>query len=172
MPYKEIEPLISELKKIKGVVIKEPMVLASGQRADYYIDIKKAYGYPKVLNLMADLLSSRLPYYISCIASSGYGGVPLASLMAAKTDLHLCLIRETPKNHGTKSLIDGYIPQQRDIVALVDDVFTTGGSLKKMDAVLDESIYIEGYYVVVKRGDGQMDKPLHYLISAEDLINV
>lgn|SRR3989344_9527085 len=166
----EIQTLVAELKKIDDLVIKEPVDLASGEKSDYYIDIKKAYGYPKVLDLMAELLASFIPNYVSCIASSGYGGIPLASLISAKTGRNLTLIREAPKNHGTKVLIDGYTPKSEDVVALVDDVFTTGGSLRKMRQALGEEINIGGYYVVVKRGEGKLDRPLHSLITPEDLI--
>lgn len=38
-------------------------------------------------------------------------------------------MRDKVKDHGTKKLIDGYIPNGKDVVCVVDDVFTTGSSI-------------------------------------------
>ena len=56
-------------------------------------------------------------------------------------------------------------------VVLVDDVFTTGGSLRKMiEVIRSTGAEILGCYVVVKRGEGELEVPLHYLFVAEDLL--
>ena len=43
--------------------------------------------------------------------------------------LPLILVRDKVKDHGTKNLIDGYIPNKQDLVCIIDDVFTTGTSI-------------------------------------------
>ena len=44
----------------------------------------------------------------------------------------LILVRDKIKNHGTKKSIDGYIPNRKDVICIIDDVFTTGSSITKV----------------------------------------
>ena len=50
--------------------------------------------------------------------------------MLCSNKLPLVLVRDKVKDHGTKKIIDGYIPNRSDVVCIVDDVFTTGSSIK------------------------------------------
>ena len=69
--------------------------------------------------------------------------------------MNLTLVRDEPKKHGKGGWIDGYVPNEQDKVVLVDDVFTTGGSLRKLIKILEPTkAEIIGVYVVVKRGEG------------------
>ena len=59
-------------------------------------------------------------------------------------------------------LVDGYVPGIGDNVAIIDDVLTTGGSIRKMYAVIESTgAKIVGLYAVVKRTE----------VTAEVLIN-
>jgi len=51
-------------------------------------------------------------------------------LVAYKKKLPLILVREKIKDHGTKKVIDGYIPNKKDTICIIDDVFTTGSSIR------------------------------------------
>ncbi len=103
--------------------------LRSGEVSKYYCDIKEALGDPKLLKMMVKELVLRVPKGATCIAGSGYGGITLATLVAYKLGLPLSLVRDVVKNHGTKKLVDGFVPTTRDRVCIVDDVFTTGSSI-------------------------------------------
>ncbi len=167
-----MERLIYLLKKM-DIVYNEPVVLKSGEISDFYVDIKKAYGDPETLELISGLLwekaKTKKP---AVIAASGYGGLPPATIISSKQNLHLTLVRDNPKNHGKKGWMDGYVPKKGDKIAIIDDVFTTGKSLKKMIEVLGQTgATIVGCYVVVKRGDGELDIPLEYLLLTDDIIN-
>jgi orotate phosphoribosyltransferase len=121
--------LITELKKYKILKFGD-FTLRSGIKSNYYCDIKEALGNPKILKIKINELVKIIPKNTTCIAGSGYGGITLASLVSYKLNLPLVLVRDTAKNHGTKKIIDGYIPTQKDIVCIVDDVFTTGSSIR------------------------------------------
>ena len=58
-----------------------------------------------------------------------------------------------------------------DKVAVVDDVFTTGRSLRESTSILEilESDIL-GCFVVVKRGEGELNYPLSYLIDLKELL--
>jgi orotate phosphoribosyltransferase len=105
--------------------------LRSGQRSSYYCDIKEALGHPKILSKIIKELVLLVPHTATCIAGSGYGGITLASLVAFKMSLPLVLVRERVKDHGTKKMVDAYVPGRKDTVCVIDDVFTTGGSIQE-----------------------------------------
>ncbi len=121
--------IIKLLKKEK-IIKSGDFTLRSGAKSSYYCDIKEAFGNPIILKTIANQLVKVIPKNITCIAGSGYGGITLASLVAYKLKTPLVLVRDKVKDHGTKKVIDGYIPNNKDIVCIIDDVFTTGSSIK------------------------------------------
>lgn len=162
--------IVDKLKNI-GVFIKGSFVLHSGNMTSYYIDIKKSYGEPKLFGELADLLIKKISKNATCVASTGHGGIPLASIVSVKSGLPLVLIRETERDHGTMSTIEGYIPTSKDSVAIIDDVYTTGSSAREMSLAINEyTKNIVGIYVVVWRGTGKPPKELSYLFSQDDFL--
>src|SRR3989344_7232180 len=113
-----------------GIIHKGKVTLRSGKETDFYIDLKKAYGYPKLLAALVTEMNKLVPQKATCIATIGQGGIPLAVLVSQKLNLKLVLVRDKPRKHGTKKTIDGYIPLRKDKVVVVDDVFTTGSSIR------------------------------------------
>ena len=160
--------LIEKLNQL-DVLERQKVILKSKKISDFYIDIKKAYGFPEILNEITDRLYALIPKEANCIASSDYGGLPLATAISSKYGLNLTLIRNKKKNHGLNKLIDGYIPNPKDKIAIVDDVMTTGTSLKKIIKIIKPTkAKILGCYVVVNRGKADLKYPLHWLFEAKD----
>ena len=163
------EDLIKLFKKY-GVVQYGPVKLSNGEVSDVYLNVKKAYGYPEALNQISEYLVSIIEKKATCIASSGFGGNSLASVISLKKNLNLTIIREKEKDYGKGGLIEYYVPCQTDKIIIVDDVFTTGRNLKKIIEVLSPTgAEILGSYVVVKRGKGNPNIPLKFLLTLEDL---
>ncbi len=163
--------LLKRLRELE-IVYREPVKLRSGKISDFYCDIKKAYGYPDVLVMLADEIGCKLSKKITCIAASGYGGLPLSAVVATRYDKHLVMVRDTPKKHGTKASLDGYIPTQHDIIAIVDDVLTTGNSLRTtMAGLASTQARIAQAIVVIKRGEATLKVPCIHIFSIDRLIN-
>jgi len=164
------DQLIQKLKKL-DVIYREPVELKHAGISDFYVDIKKAYGYSDVLNLIADCLWEIMDKRTTCIAAMGYGGVSPASVIVAKHGLRLTLIREEEKKHGKGGFVDGYIPAEEDYVSIIDDVGTTGKSLRKVANVIRQyRSHITGAYVVVKRGDFDLDIPFKWLFTVDEVV--
>ena len=164
------DELIRKLKQL-DIIYREPVNLKNAGASDFYVDIKKAYGYPDALNQISDELWKKIDKNVTCIATAGYGGLSPATVISSRHDLYLALVRDEPKKHGRSCWIDGYIPNEQDRVAIVDDVFTTGGSLKKIVGVIEPTgAEIIGCYVVVKRGNGKIQVPVTYLLTSEELL--
>ncbi|HLC77523.1 MAG TPA: phosphoribosyltransferase family protein [Candidatus Nanoarchaeia archaeon] len=157
--------------EIKQFLKRGSFPLASGQTANLYLDLKESYGSPILLNAIAESLYEKMPSEINCIAGMGLGAEIPAAVISSKYGKNLTIIRGEIKNHGTKSLIEGYVPKRGDLVAIVDDVFTTGGSLRKAIEILNKTeTKIEGCYVVIKRGEGTLPVPLAFLYTLDDLL--
>ncbi|MBU1292442.1 hypothetical protein KJ819_00030 [Patescibacteria group bacterium] len=161
--------LIDALKEIK-VLYKEGVVLRSGEVSDFYCDIKKAFGYPEILTMLADEIGKKIPKSATCIAASGYGGLPLASVVATRSNLKLALVRSSEKDHGKGGLIDGYVPAKDDVCVIVDDVLTSGSSIKETLATLtSKEVRVVSAVVVVKRKETELPIPYSFLFTIEDL---
>jgi len=113
----------------------------------------------------------QFPGEVNCVACEGYGGLPLGTAISLIRGYSLTLVRQNPKKYGTRCWIDGHLPVEDDKILVIDDVFTTGGSLRRMTDVLTKNGgRVIGAGVVVKRGEGKMYVPLRYLLTAEDLL--
>ncbi len=154
-----------------GVIYEEPVTLRSGVNSGFYCDIKKAFGYPDLLNALADEIGKQLHESVTCIAGSGYGGLPIATLVASRFGKKFIAVRDTPKKHGKGGLIDGYIPNEKDVMVIVDDVLTTGGSIKATLATLAMTKgKIKNAIVLVKRGEAELTIPYLYIFTIDEIL--
>lgn len=154
-----------------GVIHKEPVRLRSGLSSTFYCDIKKSFGYPDILDLLAEEVGKNLEKNVTCIAASGYGGLPLAAVVAGKFNLKFVLVRDSVKKHGKGGQIDGYIPTKSDKVAIVDDVLTTGSSIRETYAILKKNKARVAYAVViVKRGEAKLPISCKHIFTIAEII--
>lgn len=166
-----MKQLIEALKK-EGIVNKGSFTLTSGELSDYYFDVKKAVGNPELLEMMSSLLSVKIRGKATCIASIGFGGIPLAAAVSLKLKLPLIMVRNSAKGHGLGKVIEGYIPGPKDNVAVIDDVFSFGTSLEQILKQIDKtSSKISGCYVVITCSDKKTHAgiPIYHLIKAEEI---
>ncbi len=165
--------LAGALKKA-GVINKGNFVLTSGKTSNYYFDIKKVVSDPKLLKFISSLLALKIKGRATCIASIGFGGIPLATAVSLKLNLPLVMVRNSVQSHGLGKTIEGYTPNKNDVVAVVDDVCTYGTSLKKIVKQISKtSAKISGCYVVIMRSNKKISvgAPIHYLIKAEKIMS-
>ena len=184
MEKQEGKDMIEQLGigNIKDIIGYELVELASGEISEYYVDIKKSYGWSRVLWGYTSYMMASIGLGISdisCVVGGGYGGIPLATILSSRLmawNTRLALVRDTPKNHGKPSPIDGYPLEElseKKKLLIVDDVFTTGGSIKKIIKVLPENLAVK-IFVVCNRS--RIKKPeingteVKYLFTVEDLI--
>lgn len=170
--------LIARLKEI-GIVQKRNVTLVNAGQSDTYFDVKSAYGDPAVMQMIVDEIWNLIQKDITeqnknvtvIAATDGVGGIPLASVLSIDCGRKLTIVREEQKKHGLEKQIEGYCTKKGDIIALVDDVCTTGGTLQKAaDIIQATGAEVLGAYVLIKRGNVKLSVPFRYVMTAEELL--
>jgi orotate phosphoribosyltransferase len=166
----ELLTLIRDLAVVHGEVI-----LSSGQRADWYIDLRRVLldgrAAPLAGRVMLDTTQS-LDY--DAVGGLTLGADPVAAAMmhaaaARGRRLDAFVVRKSEKAHGLQRRIEGPDVAGRRVLA-VEDTSTTGGSvLTAVDALTEAGADVVGVAVVVERGARPKvaDRGLPYLAAFE-----
>ena len=144
----------------KSLLTGRSFTLASGKPSRFFFDMKKTMLDPEGANLIADLMLDVLVKEdVTHVGGLAMGAVPLVSALCVKSfqrghKLSCFYVRKETKDHGTESLIDGYLEAGAK-VAILEDVTTTGGSaLKAVAAVAAQGAQTRLVLSVVDRLEG------------------
>lgn len=153
------EKLLEILKK--DAFFSGPMVLASGRKSDYYLDVRRVSLSSKGIYFISYLIWQMIKNEkVTAIGGPTLGADPIVGGVCAlafqeNRDLGGFLIRKTPKKHGRQQLIEGKELSPGDKVVLVDDVATSGSSLLNSVKILRAAgVDILKAIVVVDREEG------------------
>lgn len=160
-----------KLLKEADIVVKKDVALRGGQQSDIYFDVKKSYGVPNVLRSLGEAILETMDKDITCVVGKGYGGIPLAVAVSLIGEIPLVTVRDNVKDHGLGKCIECYVPTEKDIIVIVDDVITSGSSILETAGIVSSTgVEIRSAYVVIKREDVKMQFPVHYLVDSKDLL--
>ena len=139
-------------------VVRGDFVLSSGQRADWYVDLRRILLdgrlAPLAGRVMLDLTAD-LGY--DAVGGLTMGADPVATAMlhaaaARGTPVDAFVVRKQEKEHGTQRRIEGPDVAGRRVLA-VEDASTTGGSvLTAVEALRAAGAAVVGVAVLVNRG--------------------
>jgi orotate phosphoribosyltransferase len=104
-------------------------VLRSGQVATEYFDKYLFEAQPALLERVAARMVELLPEDTELLGGLELGGVPIATMVSAKTGLPALFVRKKAKEYGTCKLAEGPDVAGRRIT-LIEDVITTGGAVR------------------------------------------
>ena len=162
------------------VIQRKKVDLKYGGKFEVYFNIKNAFGDPGIRNQLSDKLHELFPEGITCVYGEGFGGRPLADTISSRYYLKYATSRKEAKSYGMETKLEYHKPTKEDSIAIVDDVLSTGGSLKNSIELLEPITNIAGCYVVVNRedvekipeysGDEICDYPFGYLFKSTDLL--
>jgi orotate phosphoribosyltransferase len=116
--------------------------LASGKTSTYYVNSKKALFNSEVVGLLGDVLFEMTKdLNIQALGGLEVGALPMATAAALRyhqdgRTLEGFFVRKQPKGHGSQERIEGIV-QSGWRVAVVDDVFTQGGSVAQAIAEVE-----------------------------------
>lgn len=126
-------------------------ILKNNERSSYYIDIKYIISTPSLLRNIGDELYKLLGDF-DIICGIPYGGLPIATYISIRYNKPLIYIRDKAKTYGTKNHIEGKYSKNNRCV-IIDDVLTSGGSVKEAYNVLKDKVNIVNIGVVFNRSD-------------------
>jgi orotate phosphoribosyltransferase len=134
--------------------------LASGQRSNYFLDLKKSMFHPEGAFLISEIMYGMIKddTDIEHIGGLEMGAVPIVVAVSLRSWLDRPLkpffVRKTPKDHGAIKLIDGQFEPGSSVI-IFEDVTTTGGSaLKAVHAVREQGSIVKKVLTVVDRCEG------------------
>ena len=112
--------------------------LRSGQVASEYFDKYLFESQPALLARVVAQLEPLVPDGTELLGGLELGGVPIATVLSARTGLPALFLRKVAKEYGTCKLAEGPDVSGRR-VTLVEDVITTGGAVRDATRALRDA---------------------------------
>jgi len=109
--------------------------LRSGQVATEYFDKYLFEADPGLLARVVEQMIGLVPEGTELLGGLELGGVPIATVLSARTSLPALFVRKQAKTYGTCKLAEGQSVAGRR-VTLVEDVITTGGAVRDATSAL------------------------------------
>jgi len=150
--------LLEELRD-HALVIGE-VTLASGRKAQYYVDAKRAILRPPGFRALGELVAAEAERArATAVGGLTMGADPVAcAALAAGANVKAFFVRKERKAHGLQRWIEGpeLAPGERCLV--VEDVVTTGGStIAAIERIREEGLELAGVVSVLDRLAGGAD---------------
>jgi len=171
----ELSRILHKIGAIKFGTFK----LTSGRTSPYYIDLRIVPSFPDAFQRVCDMYVRLIETELGAqsfdrVAGIPTAGIPFASLVAYRMKKPFLYIRPRARLHGRERRIEGMImPGNR--VLLVDDLITTGLSLRKAaKAIRAEGGVVSDALVLLNREEGGKERltkdniTLHYLLTARE----
>jgi orotate phosphoribosyltransferase len=146
------ERLLRGLRE-EALVIGE-VVLTSGARAQYYVDVKRAILLRNYFEALAELVAAQAAEWgATAVGGMTMGADPIAcAALAGGADVKAFFVRKEAKQHGLARRIEGPPLEPDERCMLVEDAVTTGGStLRALEAVRDAGLEVCGVLAVCDR---------------------
>lgn len=160
-------PLLRDLAELAaGAMKRGEFTLASGGKSDFYFDGRvvtlSANAISKIVQVVFAVLSDPCLHHVNVIGGPATAAIPITSAVLGYASTSgfdrlkkSFYVRSEPKKHGTGNQIEGPPLGPGDVVLLVDDTLTTGGSLvKAAKAVLETGATLAGVFVLLDREEG------------------
>ena len=129
-----------KLLKIRAIKLQpnEPFQWASGWNSPIYTDNRLVLSYPDVRAFVkTELTHAVLAHFPEATAVAGVatGAIAMGMAVADLLQLPYAYVRPKPKDHGTKSQIEGRLPEGSKVVVVEDLISTGSSSLKAVEAL-------------------------------------
>lgn len=155
--------------------------LSSGKASPYYIDLRVIPSFPDAFREICDFYAEYIDNEIGLKNFDRIAGVPVAGIIFASQVAYnlkkpFLYVRKGVRMHGRERRVEGVLASG-DRVLLIDDLVTTGLTLKKtIDAVRAEGGVVTDAVVFLDREEGkqQLEKSgikLHSLLKVSEIAN-
>lgn len=160
------EARVLEIFEKSGVLLEGHFLLTSGRHSQRYMQIAQVLQYPRYNTELCEYLVE--PYRnqgIELVVGPAMGGIIIAYEAGKQLD---CSAFFAEREEGKMAFRRGFKISEGQKVLVVEDVITTGGSVKEViDLALQEGAQVVGAASFVDRSRGQVDLgvPLTSLVS-------
>jgi len=152
--------------------------LKSGSKSPIYIDLRRLVGFPRLLTEIANAYIQVLQGLdFDHLAALPYAALPIASAISMKSNYSMVYPRKETKTYGTKAQIEGVFTSG-DIVVVVDDLISTGGSkIEGIEKLTSVGLVVNDIVVLIdrtmRRSNGLSNRSikLHSLMTLTEILD-
>ena len=138
-----------------GALMEGHFVLTSGRHSRSYFQCAKVLQYPQYLNLFSKIISDHFKTFdVNTVISPAVGGIVIGTRVGGDLDKRTIFAE---RENGEMVLRRGFSISPREKVLVVEDVITTGGSVKEVMQVVEElGGQVVGVGIIVDRSNGKI----------------
>jgi len=141
----------------RGAILRGHFQLASGRHAGTYIEKFRILQWPDITSELCERIAERFQGEVNLVAGPTTGGVILSFETARRLGLRSIIAERKNAGEG-REFRRGFEIGPGDRVLVVDDVLTTGGSIRDViDAVRERGATLAGVAVLIDRSGGSVD---------------
>jgi len=146
---------ILEIFRSTGALLEGHFVLTSGRHSDTYFQCAKVLQYPEYLTLFSRIMADHFEDdKIDTVISPAIGGIVVGTDVGRQLGVKTIF---TERKDGIMKLRRGFEIEKGERILIVEDVLTTGGSIKELiEIVKNNNGRIVGIGVVVDRSGGDI----------------
>lgn len=139
-----------------GGILKGHFILTSGRHSDTYMQCAKLFVDPKASELLCKSLAEKLNgEKIDLVISPAVGGILMGYEMARQLGVNNIFAE---RENGAMTLRRGFALPENANVLVVEDVVTTGGSVKEViELVKERGCNVTAVASIVDRSNGKVD---------------
>ena len=135
-----------------GALMEGHFVLTSGRHSRSYFQCAKVLQYPQYLNLFSKIISDHFKTFdVNTVISPAVGGIVIGTRVGGDLDKRTIFAE---RENGEMVLRRGFSISPGEKVLVVEDVITTGGSVKEVMQVVEElGGQVVGVGIIVDRSN-------------------
>jgi orotate phosphoribosyltransferase len=143
------QKIAKSLLQIKAIKLQpaSPFTWASGWKSPIYCDNRKTLSYPAIRKEIKDGFVKTIKEQYGTpdvIAGVATGAIAIGMLVAEAMDLPFVYVRPKPKEHGLGNMIEGEVPEGKNVVVIEDLISTGKSSLSAVKALRDANVNVLG----------------------------
>jgi len=146
-------------------------ILSSGMRSDTYFQCAKVLQHPKYLMMFSEILCNHFKSFgIEKVISPAMGGIVLGTEVGRQLGVETIFCE---RSEGNMEIRRGFSIKEGEKILIIEDVLSTGGSLKEViNLINNHNGNIVGIGVVVDRSSSDIDLHKEFFSITKQVANI